>query len=119
MSVHTVFVDVDLTLVDAHGKLRLGVKEALKELRSYGYEIYCWSAGGKQRALKVVYQHDLHVDGCVGKPDILIDDSPVESIFESPRCNVLKADKKGFWLTIWDEIFRKDVSFAEDQNYVP
>jgi hydroxymethylpyrimidine pyrophosphatase-like HAD family hydrolase len=38
-----VFVDVDLTLVDANGKLLAEAREALQRLRDKGCHLFLWS----------------------------------------------------------------------------
>ena len=38
-----IFVDVDLTLVDANGKLLDGAREALQRLRDEGCHLFLWS----------------------------------------------------------------------------
>ena len=38
-----VFIDVDLTLVDANGKLLSGAREALSRLKDEGCHLFLWS----------------------------------------------------------------------------
>ena len=73
-----VFVDVDLTLVDANKKLLPGVAEALATLRDKGCHLFLWSTNGADYARKIAVLHDLSemFEGFVAKPDIIIDDMP-------------------------------------------
>jgi phosphoserine phosphatase len=73
-----VFVDVDLTLVDANGKLLTGALEALQRLRDEGCHLFLWSSGGAEYCRKVAHLHGLTelFEGFTAKPDIVIDDMP-------------------------------------------
>jgi hypothetical protein len=73
-----VFVDVDLTLVDANGKLLVGAQEALLALEDAGCHLFLWSTVGPDYCHKMA---DLHhftdlFEGFTAKPDILVDDMP-------------------------------------------
>ena len=48
-----VFVDVDLTLVDANGKLLEGAREALETLKRAGCHLFLWSTVGADYCRKV------------------------------------------------------------------
>lgn len=73
-----VFVDVDLTLVDANQKLLPGATEALTKLRNKGCHLYLWSTNGADYAKKIANLYGLTdlFEGFVSKPDIIIDDMP-------------------------------------------
>lgn len=83
-----VYVDVDHTLILAHGNelhLRPGAREALARLRAAGHRVFLWSAGGASYCERVLALHGLGdaVDGCHDKdprvqprPDVIIDDDP-------------------------------------------
>ncbi len=73
-----VFVDVDLTLVDANGKLLAGAKEALVRLKDAGCHLFLWSTVGADYCRKVAECHQLtgFFDGFTAKPDIVVDDMP-------------------------------------------
>ena len=73
-----VFVDVDLTLVDANGRLLDGAREALQRLQDEGCHLFLWSSVGMDYARKVAALHGLAelFEGYVSKPDIVIDDMP-------------------------------------------
>lgn len=118
LGVRSVFIDVDLTLVDANSNLRAGVVEALQEMVDYGYELYAWSHGGYTRANAVITQYKLehYFRAWMGKPDMIIDDSLPEELVSARRVNYLNAGKPGFWERIWPEIFHKETDFAKDQN---
>ena len=73
-----IFVDVDLTLVDANGKLLEGAREALQKLREEGCHLFLWSTCGAEYCRKVAALHRLmdFFEGFTAKPDIVIDDMP-------------------------------------------
>jgi len=73
-----IFVDVDLTLVDANKNLLAGATEALTKLRDKGCHLFLWSTNGADYARKVAGLHGLTdlFEGFVAKPDIIIDDMP-------------------------------------------
>ena len=73
-----IFVDVDLTLVDANGKLLEGAQEALQKLRDAGCHLFLWSTCGADYCRKVATLHGLtdFFEGFTAKPDIIIDDMP-------------------------------------------
>ena len=73
-----IFVDVDLTLVDANGKLLEGARAALQELRDEGCHLFLWSTGGADYCRKVADLNRLTelFEGFTAKPDIVIDDMP-------------------------------------------
>ena len=73
-----VFVDVDLTLVDANCKLLDGAREALSQLRDCGCHLFLWSTCGSEYCRKVAALHGLteFFEGFTAKPDIVIDDMP-------------------------------------------
>jgi phosphoglycolate phosphatase-like HAD superfamily hydrolase len=73
-----IFVDVDLTLVDANGRLLDGAKEALTRLKEKGCHLFLWSSVGADYARKVAALHQLTelFEGFTAKPDIVIDDMP-------------------------------------------
>jgi len=73
-----VFVDVDLTLIDANGKLLPGATEALARLKAEGCHLFLWSTNGADYARKVATLHGLadFFEGFTAKPDIIIDDMP-------------------------------------------
>src|SRR5258708_5383309 len=73
-----VFVDVDLTLVDANGKLLDGAREALLALKDAGCHLFLWSSVGADYCRKVAESHHLTdlFEGFTAKPDIVVDDMP-------------------------------------------
>ncbi|MBI3880347.1 MAG: hydrolase [Verrucomicrobia bacterium] len=73
-----VFVDVDLTLVDAQGRLIAGAQEALIRMKERGCHLFLWSTVGVEYARKVARAHGLEdmFEGFASKPDIIIDDMP-------------------------------------------
>lgn len=77
-----VFVDVDLTLVDANGKLLEGAREGLQRLKDKGCHLYLWSTVGIDyaRAVAARYQLSDLFEGFAAKPDIIIDDMPSTAV---------------------------------------
>jgi hypothetical protein len=73
-----IFVDVDLTLIDAQCVLLPGAREALTKLRDKGCHLFLWSTNGAEYARKVAQVHQLTemFEGFSAKPDIIIDDMP-------------------------------------------
>src|SRR6185312_13055490 len=73
-----VFVDVDLTLIDAHGRMLPGAPEALAKLRDKGCHLFLWSTNGAEYARNIASLYHLTdlFEGFVAKPDIIIDDMP-------------------------------------------
>lgn len=73
-----VFVDVDLTLIDAEYRLLPGARDGLQQLRDAGCRLFLWSTGGAEYCQKIARLHNLteYFDGFVAKPDIIIDDMP-------------------------------------------
>lgn len=73
-----IFVDVDLTLLDANGKLMPGAKEALLRLKEEGCHLFLWSSVGTEYAKKVAQIHQLTdlFEAFTAKPDVIIDDMP-------------------------------------------
>ena len=69
-----VFVDVDLTLVDADGRLLNGAREGLSRLKDTGCHLFLWSTGGAEYCRKVASLHGLteFFEGFTAKPDIVI-----------------------------------------------
>jgi len=77
-----VFVDVDLTLVDADGRLLFGAREGLQRLKDEGCHLFLWSTVGVEYARTVATRHQLTelFEGYAAKPDIIIDDMPSTAI---------------------------------------
>jgi len=73
-----IFVDVDLTLVDANGRLLEGARDGLGKLKNAGCHLILWSTCGGEYCRKVARLHGLEdfFEGFSAKPDIVIDDMP-------------------------------------------
>ena len=73
-----IFVDVDLTLIDANCKLLEGARPALQRLREAGCHLFLWSTCGADYCRNVAQLHGLTelFEGFTAKPDIVIDDMP-------------------------------------------
>jgi phosphoglycolate phosphatase-like HAD superfamily hydrolase len=102
-----VFVDVDLTLVEANGKLFPGVREGLEKMKAKGCHLFLWSSVGIDYAKKVAALHQLTdlFEGYASKPDIIIDDMPQTTV--APF--VFNVQEESSWPTMADRIISKHV----------
>jgi phosphoglycolate phosphatase-like HAD superfamily hydrolase len=102
-----VFVDVDLTLIDANGKMLAGVPDALAKLKEKGCHLFLWSTNGTAYAKKVAELNRLtdFFEGYAAKPDILIDDMPGTAL--NPF--VFDVNSEGSWPVLAEKIIRKHI----------
>jgi hypothetical protein len=102
-----IFVDVDLTLVDANGQLLDGAHEGLQRLKDAGCHLYLWSTVGAAYARSVAVQHQLSnlFEGYAAKPDIIIDDMPSTAV--APF--IFNVHDETSWQTLAEKIIRKHV----------
>lgn len=102
-----VFVDVDLTLVDAEGRLLDGAREALERLRDSGCRLFLWSTAGTEYARTVAQRHGLaHLfEAFSAKPDIIIEDMP--STVVAPF--VFTVQDGASWRSVAQEIIERHV----------
>ncbi|HWF18761.1 MAG TPA: HAD hydrolase family protein [Verrucomicrobiae bacterium] len=102
-----IFVDVDLTLVDANGKVLSGAAEALSKMKAKGCHLFLWSTNGAEYARKVAAVCGLSemFEGCVAKPDIIIDDMPATVL--NPF--VFDVSHEESWPALAEKIIRKHI----------
>jgi hypothetical protein len=102
-----VFVDVDLTLVDANGKLLQGAHDGLQKLREAGCHLFLWSTCGAEYCRKVAQLHRLtdFFESFSAKPDIVIDDMPSTCV--SPF--VYNVQQEESWPKMVERIIEKHV----------
>ena len=102
-----VFVDVDLTLVDANRKLLPGAAEALSLLRDKGCHLFLWSTNGADYARSVANLYHLTemFEGFAAKPDIIIDDMPATAL--NPI--VFDVNRETSWPALAARIIREHV----------
>ena len=102
-----IFVDVDLTLVDANKNLLAGATEALTKLKDKGCHLFLWSTNGADYAQKVARLHRLNdlFEGFAAKPDIIIDDMPGTAL--NPF--VFDVNAESSWPSLADKIVRKHI----------
>jgi phosphoglycolate phosphatase-like HAD superfamily hydrolase len=102
-----IFVDVDLTLVDADRNLLAGASEALTRLKDKGCHLFLWSTNGADYAKKVADLHRLTglFEGFAAKPDIIIDDMPGTVL--NPF--VFDVNAEASWPALADRIIRKHI----------
>jgi hypothetical protein len=102
-----VFVDVDLTLVDADGRLIDGAREALVRLKERGCHLFLWSTGGTEYCRKVARVNGLEdlFEGFSAKPDILIDDMPHTCVTNL----AYDVATEGSWQKVAERILRSHV----------
>lgn len=73
-----VFVDVDMTLIDAKGQVLEGAIESLQKLKDRECHLFLWSTVGIEYARTTAQRLgvvDLF-EGFCSKPDIIVDDMP-------------------------------------------
>ena len=104
-----VFVDVDLTLVDANGRILAGAAEGLRKLKEAGCHLFLWSSCGADycRSVPEVNGVAKLFEGFSAKPDIVIDDMPGTCV--APF--VYDAREEGGW----EELARRIVEKHVDQ----
>ena len=102
-----IFVDVDLTLIDANGRMLPGATEALIKLRDKGCHLFLWSTNGKEYAQKVASVLGLTAffEGFAAKPDIIIDDMPATVL----KPFVFDVNAESSWSALADKIIHKHV----------
>ena len=102
-----IFVDVDLTLVDANKNLLAGVTEALTKLKDKGCHLFLWSTNGADYAQKIARLHKVAdlFEGFAAKPDIIIDDMPGTVL--NPF--VFDVNAEASWPSLADKIIRKHI----------
>lgn len=102
-----IFVDVDLTLIDAEGRLLDGAQDALGRLRDSGCHLFLWSTAGAEYARGVAQRHGLTqlFESFSAKPDIVIDDMP--STVVAPF--VFTVQDGASWESVAQEIIERHV----------
>ena len=102
-----IFVDVDLTLVDANKNLLPGAAEALAKLKDRGCHLFLWSTNGADYAVKIAALHRLAdlFEGFAAKPDIVIDDMPATVL--NPF--VFDVNGEASWPALVEKIIRKHI----------
>ena len=102
-----IFVDVDLTLIDASGNILPGAGEALAKLKAKGCHLFLWSSNGADYARQAATRHRLIdlFEGCSAKPDIIIDDMPATAL--NPF--IFDVNNEASWPTLADKIIHKHI----------
>jgi phosphoserine phosphatase len=102
-----VFVDVDLTLVDANGKILTGAAEALDKLKNKGCHLFLWSTNGAEYSRKTAARLGISelFEGFAAKPDIIIDDMPGTVL--NPF--IFDVNKESSWEVSADKIIHKHI----------
>jgi hypothetical protein len=102
-----VFVDVDLTLVDANCRLLDGAREGLKQLKEKGCHLFLWSTCGAEHCRRVADLHGLteFFEGFSAKPDIVIDDMPSTCV--SPFVYGIQQEQS--WEKVVERIIKKHI----------
>jgi hypothetical protein len=102
-----IFVDVDLTLVDANGKLLDGAREALIKLKEQGCHLFVWSTCGADYCRKIAALHGLTelFEGFTAKPDILIDDMPSTCVTSL----IYNVQEEKSWRAMAERIIKKHI----------
>ena len=102
-----VFVDVDLTLVDANRKLVDGARQGLQRLRDEGCHLFLWSTCGPDYCRQIAALHGLteFFEGFTAKPDIIIDDMPSTCVTQF----VYDVRQERSWPALVERIIEKHV----------
>jgi len=102
-----IFVDVDLTLVDANRNLLAGATKALTTLRDKGCHLFLWSSNGADYARRIAELHHLTgvFEGFSAKPDIIVDDMPGTVL--NPF--VFDVNGEASWPALAERIIRKHI----------
>lgn len=102
-----IFVDVDLTLVNARGELLPEAQEGLRKLIDRGCHLFLWSTNGAAYARKTAERYGLLTmfEGFAAKPDILIDDMPATAL--NPF--VFDVNQEISWPALADRIIQKHI----------
>jgi len=102
-----IFVDVDMTLIDASGKILPGAPEALTSLQDKGCHLFLWSTNGADYARKTAERLGLtrKFEGFTAKPDIIIDDMPGTAL--NPF--VFDVNGETSWPALADKIIHKHI----------
>jgi phosphoglycolate phosphatase-like HAD superfamily hydrolase len=100
-------VDVDLTLVDANGRMLPGASEALNKLQAKGCHLFLWSTNGAEYARKVAGVCGLTevFEGFAAKPDIIIDDMPGTAL----KPFVFDVNAECSWPSLAEKIIQKHI----------
>ncbi|MEW6306742.1 MAG: hypothetical protein AB1705_25020 [Verrucomicrobiota bacterium] len=103
----TIYVDVDLTLVDPQGRLLDGAPEGLRMLKARNCRLYLWSTAGAEyaRAVAMRYQLADMFEGFASKPDIIIDDMPSTAL----EPFVFNPNDYATWPELAEKLLRKHV----------
>lgn len=77
------YIDVDDTLVRSFGSKRIPMTEMVahvRELHAAGVVLYCWSSGGARYAEESARELGIGAcfEGFLPKPNVLVDDMPME-----------------------------------------
>ncbi len=102
-----IFIDVDLTLVDANRQLLAGAREALSRLKDEGCHLFLWSTCGADYCRKIASLHGLSdfFEGFTAKPDILIDDMPSTCVTSL----VYDVQQETSWQSLAEKIIEKHI----------
>jgi phosphoglycolate phosphatase-like HAD superfamily hydrolase len=102
-----IFIDVDLTLIDAQGRLLDGAREALQRLLDEGCHLFLWSSVGAEYARKISALYNLNdfFEGFAAKPDIIIDDMPGTA--QAPF--IYNVQDEASWQSLAERIIEKHI----------
>jgi phosphoglycolate phosphatase-like HAD superfamily hydrolase len=103
----SVFIDVDMTLIDSGGRIRPGAAEALAKLKDKDCHLYLWSTNGADYARKVAQLFGLEkfFEAFAAKPDIIIDDMPAAAL--NPF--VFDVNAEDSWPALAEKIIRQHI----------
>ena len=103
-----IYVDVDLTLVDEHQRLKPNAWEGLLTLREAGCRLFLWSTNGADYCRRIAERHEVArlFDAFLPKPDVYVDDMPA-TFLNGLLFDV--AEQADDWQALADRIVRDHV----------
>lgn len=113
-----VYVDVDLTLVDEHQRLKPNAWEGLLTLREAGCRLFLWSTNGSDYSRRIAERHEIAplFEAFLPKPDVFVDDMPA-TVLNGLLFDV--GEHGGDWQALADRIVRDHVRVPTSSRPTP
>ena len=84
MRLPLVYIDIDGTLTESprkhDGKAKPKALARVRECIASGHKVIIWSGGGRVYAERFCKKHGLHPWMCLGKPQVIVDDRPMDAL---------------------------------------
>jgi len=109
MPVQSIYIDVDLTLIDPNGKIYPHVEQTLIRWRRMYKTVVCWSHTGGEYAKQMCVDNkiDKYFDFFLDKPDLIVDDAP-ERLMDYAHV-LLVDDATTWWSQAFNTLYQKHV----------